>query len=106
MKTIQQIAADIAEELRQHPDRWTTGCTARDQQGNPVASDDDTAVCWCLMGHIRRRAPSENEYTFGRPFFLLEGLDPLADEIGFSAINDGRRVEEIISLCERVAASN
>lgn len=105
MQTIQKIAAAIAQELREHPDRWTTGCTARDQQGKPVASDDETAVCWCLMGHIRRRAPTANEYALGRPFFLIEGLDPLSDDVGFSDINDGRHVEEIISLCEQVAAS-
>lgn len=97
------IAADIARELREHPERWTTGWCARDESGGGTSYDDDDAVCWCLMGHIMRRAPEADVYVIGAPFFAPFGLDPQADDIGFYHINDDKTVEQIIELCEKVA---
>lgn len=97
------IAADIAKELREHPDHWTTGTCARDAQGDIVASDDDEAVCWCLMGHILKRIPNVDAYKFGTPFFAAVGLNWDDDDVGFSDLNDGKTVEQIIDLCEKVA---
>lgn len=39
-----------AEEIEQHPERWTQGDSAKDAEGNPVCADDREAVCWCLAG--------------------------------------------------------
>lgn len=105
MQTIQEIAADIAKELREQPSRWTTGCLARDASGRTVPYGEDTAVCWCLMGHLLRRAPNADAYRLGAPFFAALGLDRGKDDVGFSTINDDKRVEDIIALCDQVAAS-
>lgn len=33
---------------------WTQGCSARNQIGEPVPSDDPDAVSWCIFGASRR----------------------------------------------------
>jgi hypothetical protein len=41
-----------AHQLLSDPTKWTTGVTARDQDGNQVDSTDPTARQWCVYGAI------------------------------------------------------
>lgn len=103
--TPQEIAKSIADELRQHPERWTQGYSARGQDGSPVAHDDTSAVCWCLLGHIWRKDPDGSSGLLDAGFSLVA-----RKHIEFSSIvkfNDaqGRAVADVIELCDKVAQS-
>jgi len=105
--TAQELAADIARELREHPERWTTGSAARDSAGNPTASVDPRAVCWCLFGHIVKRRDERAGFIPNdllEPFFAAAGLSWDVD--GFDEINDNGTVSDIIAICDKVAALN
>lgn len=95
------IVSDILTELKEHPDHWTQGCTARNSNGDPVAFDSPVAVCWCLFGHYLKRGCGYKVYDIAKPLFDAAGLSP-DDGAGFNAINDTRTLAEIISLCEQV----
>lgn len=41
-------------ELFQSPHRWTRGAFARDERGGDVEVDSKRAVCWCVIGAIRK----------------------------------------------------
>jgi hypothetical protein len=41
------------------PERWTRKLYARDRSGKPARFRSKMASCFCLMGSIRRCAPSE-----------------------------------------------
>lgn len=90
------IAADIARELREHPERWTQGGWARDASGNKVNWRDDTAVCWCLEGHINKRGGDTGD--FGEAAGTLDGTFT-----GLAWFNDRYDIASVIELCEKVA---
>lgn len=94
---VKEIAADIARELREHPERWTQRSWARDAQGGKVYWHEASAVCWCLEGHIEKRGGDREE--FGR-------AAGTGDEIttGLASFNDRYDLASVIELCERVAA--
>lgn len=100
--TPQEIAKSIADELRQHPERWAQGANGYSADGNAVTSRSQNAVCWCLIGHIRRRDPD------GR--VPRELRSALMRETGFRVVADwndkqGRTVAEVIALCDKVSQS-
>lgn len=43
-----------AYELIDRPEKWTKEANCRDAHGLDVPDDDETAVCWCVYGAIRR----------------------------------------------------
>jgi hypothetical protein len=95
----QEVAADIANELRKFPQRWTQGCSARRSDGSETEVHDSDAVCWSLDGHIIRRRAAFSFADFSAHFELsLVGLV-------FWNEADERTVADIIYLCERVARS-
>lgn len=100
MYTPKAIAADIARELREHPQRWTQGAAAKKADGKSTYSDDEEAVCWCIWGHIKKRAP--------RWGIELATTDSFNEAVGgnVTTFNDmpGRTVNEMISLCDQIAA--
>lgn len=103
--TPQEIAKSIADELRQHPERWTQGCTARNKEGMPVPHDDIAAVCWCALGHLWRIDPDGSTGMLDAAFSLMA-----RKHMDFGSIvkfNDapGRTVEDVIALCDKVAQS-
>ncbi len=52
------VLADLRalRDLLSDPKRWTKGCAAKDQLGQPCNSRDDKAVAWDLWGGGRRIA--------------------------------------------------
>jgi len=55
---IQKLALRIvrksADFFEKHPDRWTTGCNARDKKGEHVSYTGRAAHCFCMHGKLRR----------------------------------------------------
>jgi hypothetical protein len=100
-----EAAADIARELREHPRHWTQKVFARDVLGNPVFWSDPDAVCWCLAGHLCRRAPLHQRSQL---LYVLMSVprDLMLGHQSVSQFNDakGRTVEQVIALCEALAA--
>ena len=110
--TPQQVAADIARELRADVSRWTRGWYARDARGRGCQAQDAQAVCWCLRGAIERRVGDENPLTdpIFKAFDKALGYDHGDDdsfELQFVPWNDDpqRTAADIIALCDKVAAS-
>lgn len=92
------IAADIARELREHPERWTQGHWARDSSGNKVNWRDPGAVCWCLEGHINKRGGDTGDFAQAAGTLDAEGCTT-----GLAQFNDRCDVADVIELCEKVA---
>ncbi len=94
---VKEIAADIARELREHPERWTQGAPARDKEGNSARVRSPAAVSWCLLGHIRRKQ-YQTRGEVGTSAMLTAQL--------VSSWNDApaRTVTDVIVLCEEVAS--
>ncbi len=90
------IAADIARELREHPERWTQGHWARDSSGNKVHWKDPGAVCWCLEGHINKRGGDTGDFAAAAG--TLDGTFT-----GLASLNDRFGIERVIELCHEVA---
>lgn len=95
-----EIAADIARELRKHPECWTTGCFARDSNGCRVHYRDPYATCWCLEGHIYKRHGDIVHFAI-----LAGTLDDCTT--GLATFNDASStsIDDVIALCEKVAQS-
>lgn len=110
--TPQQVAADIAREYRANHCLWTQKVLGRDSDGvNTYDATDPRAVCWCLRGAIDRRLPT-GSFAAQRVYEAFDraiGREwaPDDDAVYFVDWNDspGRTVEEVIELCEQVAAS-
>lgn len=101
MKTVQQIAAEIAQELREHPERWTQGVFARDEKGIPCFPNDSKAECWCILGFIHKSKPKTPDF-----WPQLCNLCGIENTGHLSKWNDapGRTVDDVIALCEKVAS--
>lgn len=98
MNTAQEIAEDIARELRANPNAWYRG--AFSNLGNCDGSwNDPEATAWCLSGHLKKRGDTR----------LSRFYDAFSRYAGGSICqwNDepGRTVDEVIALCDRVAES-
>lgn len=103
--TIKELAADIANELREHPERWTTFVPARNASGLGCSVSAPEAVCWCLYGHIEKRGVDDPYRSdIAKQFFSAAGLDYKKDS--YASINDVRTVEQIIQICDTVAATH
>jgi len=92
------IAADIARELREHPERWTQGHWARDANGEKVSWSNTRAVSWCLEGHIERRYGDRSDFAQAAGTMDADGLTT-----GLARFNDRFDVGDVIELCEKVA---
>lgn len=102
-KDARWVAEDIARELRANPERWTRGSVAHNSSGRATNFNSTDAICWCLMGHILKRGGWGFLEEVQEAFFSAAGSD--VDVNGFADINDCRTVEQIIELCDKVAAN-
>jgi hypothetical protein len=99
------IASDIARELRANPATWTQGVMARNAAGAQALVDESGACSWCLVGHIERRL---KDRLINRPDVIDAFRRHLErDRKSIVAFNDvrSRTVDDVIALCEKVAAS-
>jgi len=82
------------------PERFTTGAFARDADGKPCGPNDERAVCWCLVGAIRKVTP---EWRPGTDLYRL-----MRDELGLeniSAWSDANGYDAVMKLIERAASA-
>ena len=98
--TPQEIAKSIADELREHPERWTQQAAGRDADGSPTRSDGPIAISWCLVGHFRKRGLRDRELD-------LVGQFGFAHFSELTRWNDHprRSIADVIALCDEVARS-
>jgi hypothetical protein len=95
------IAAAIADELTEHPERWCQVATYLDANGRRCTPQ--RAARACLLGHIWKRSNDDRiDDAFRR--VLQGGCFAFAS---LSIFNDApnRTVREIIDLCRKVALS-
>ena len=57
---------EIARELREHPEHWTQGASARDSKGEPTDATSKSAVCWCALGLTERPGSQPDLYRWLR----------------------------------------
>ena len=50
------------KELLSDPSKWTQGKIARDSSMNEIHPNDPQAVCWCLIGAVRKCYPGHYDY--------------------------------------------
>lgn len=101
MNTVRQIALSIVTELTEHPEHWCQDGIAFSKEIELVSPNDSQAVQWCLLGHVAKRAigsPLEQQYKDA----LYSMLDP-GQSIGEWNDAPERTVQDVISLCERIA---
>lgn len=112
--TPQQVAADIAREYREDARRWTQLTWARrsfERFANSCNYDSGEAVCWCLRGAVNKRVGLGSLEMATLEAFDAALGDPPDDALDGDILcvrwNDakGRTVEEVIALCDKVAAS-
>lgn len=87
----------IAQELREHPERWTQHDTAKDASGEHVFFKDQNAVCWCTFGLLLRAGLTGEEIR-----------STIRKEIGYESIaewNDApnRTVQAVIAAFDKAA---
>lgn len=100
----------IAQELRAHPEHWTTGHSAKDAAGCPTHPRDHGATCWCSLGLLTRDFES-SFICFDLPYAasLLDkaiGEFPAHRELRkAAAYNDapGRTAAEVADAFDRAA---
>jgi hypothetical protein len=99
-----RIALEIAAELTEHPERWTQGALFRDAHGlGPHEAYEESAVCWCLMGHINKRTDG-SALKCHRAQVVIEAFRNTLQQHSLANFNDSRKsVQEIIEACSRVA---
>lgn len=111
--TPKEILRSIAQELKEHPDHWGKGSFALDATGRNVATTSPDAVCWCIMGMIRKytRPPSDPRSDIATPENYegeRECYELVRAQIhtNIPTWNDhyGRTVDEVIAVVERAAA--
>lgn len=84
-------------ELLSDESRWTKTKMARDAAMLVVPYDDPSAVCWCLVGALRKTS------TNGTNFF--GAWQKLEDMCGHIAdFNDSHTHAEVIALLDRAIA--
>ena len=92
---IREALLDIANELTDHPERWTQYAFGLSVNRTVVPSGSELAVSWCLEGHFRRRD------IFDSPDLHLDKSPIYWNYPHVGAFNDapGRTVADIIALC-------
>jgi hypothetical protein len=95
-----RVLAEVAQELREHPERWCQRTVARSASGEGVRWDDPAATQWCVHGHIRKRVP----LTFTAGGVIIDKLwDALGESLYEWHDSPDRTVGDVIALCEKVA---
>jgi hypothetical protein len=104
VSTAQEIAADIAKELRENPGNWCKVTIARDEHGRTVDPLDEAACCWCLLGHFEKRLDGSWEPAI-TPF--VRELERQRKIGSVALFNDAPStgIDDVIALCDLVARS-
>ena len=93
-----------ARALIANPDRWTTGCAARDAHGRSVMPEQLEAVRFDGIGALFRLTPDEPDLRDR----AVWALDTVAGSRGWTAWQDapGRTHAEILAAMDRAIAAS
>lgn len=94
-------------------ERWTTGASARDVNGNNVPSVDPTATCWCTIGAIGKIVFSDGdvntcqETIFSGAIRSLEAHVPYQKFGGrmIAPFNDTHTHAEVLAVWDKAIAA-
>ena len=83
-------------DLLRDPAHWAKGCYAYNSDGESVAPESEQAVCWCLIGAIKKCYP-ENIAN------QVDKLDALLETIAIVPFNDAPSTthDQIVALLEK-----
>lgn len=100
-----QTLRRIAQELREHPERWTQGAMARDEALAALPTARSQGACrWCSVGLLHRDLPLSDAV---RAWEVLDDLVIHGDEpfTELAKFNDapGRTVAEVADLFDAAA---
>ncbi len=85
---------------------WTTGCCARNRQGNPVVASSPEASQWCMVGSVTARVNEgignslkvrQNVYRIMELVLADRNEPPFMDAYNDS---DGRTREEVLEVLD------
>lgn len=101
--SVREIARSIAARLRSNPGSWMKLSYAHNSEGEPTSPLDIDFQRGCLIGHAMRLAGGMHEPVVEQ---FRESCAAVLELESPALWNDtpGRKVEEIIDLCDRVAA--
>lgn len=77
---------------------WTQEDFARDKEGEFVSPGSDTAVCWCLLGAVRKCYPDAQEQD--RAVTRLRSALP-PEAVSIPDFNDTVTHEQILELLQK-----
>lgn len=85
----------LARRWLHHPERWTQGAWARDENNQPVIPVSICATKWCSLGAIRKKCP---KYRPNLAYKAEEFLKAELTELGF---DEGFTYEQIRDAFKR-----
>lgn len=91
-----------ARALIEVPERWTKCAFARDAKGIVVSEDEESAVCFCVLGAIYRHPPSP--LTDGARWFLDESLPETFLGVGTFNDHPSTTHADVLALFDRAIA--
>ncbi len=102
---VREIAKSIAEELRANPSLWTQHWYARTISGASTPPTSPDFHSGCLIGNARRICADDDQSVCA---FRRACAEIVGHPESPAQWNDapGRSVEEVIALCEKVAAGD
>lgn len=96
-----QTLRRIAQELREHPERWTASEYAVDAAGEPVDATEPAACKWCALGLLVRDFDA-NTSERRLADALLRDLVPNRRLVAYNDA-EGRTAADIAALFEAAA---
>ena len=101
-RNMPSVYRGIAEELREHPERWTQTFFAVDSTRRPVSPTNAQAVKWSGVGFCdRERVPYHPIISYGKakwPTFLT--LSAWEDKFGRTAAEVADLFEDVADVLE------
>lgn len=92
----------IADEITEHPERWTQGSDGRDGVGSAVPALSDQAVCWCTSGLLQRDFRGSDYETARASLIRALGAEDGYEILGWND-EHSRRPAEVVAVLRRAA---
>lgn len=101
---VARILREVAD-LIEPPGRWTKGSFARDEHQLEVSEFSPCAVCWCVLGAVRRLTNESNELRWGAQDAIAAGVATVeGNKTAISWWNDSQSAVAPIVAVLRAAA--
>lgn len=91
-----------ARELISAPNHWTTEFNAKNAAGYPVASIDETAVCFCSIGALLHYVRNGNHLFISANEKLRDSMNKMSSGLTFVwQYNDSHTHSEVLALWDK-----